>query len=49
MVTDFQIYLIKGTAISRKIVFSRLRGMTYSKTNSREMIIHVKNEEDIYI
>ena len=29
-------------------MFSRLRGITYSKTNSREMIIHVKNEEDIY-
>ena len=48
LVTDFQIYLIKGTQIARKIAFSRLRGVTYSKTNSREMIIHVKNEEDIY-
>ena len=25
-----------------------MRGITYSKTNPREMIIHVKNEEDIY-
>ena len=46
--TDFQIYLIKGANLERKIQFSRLRGITYSKTNPREMIIHVKNEEDIY-
>jgi len=39
---------VKGTSFARKITFNKLRGITYSKTNCKEMIIHIKNEEDIY-
>ncbi len=46
--TNSYLYILKASTIKRKILLSSLMGLTYSKANETELVIHIEDEPDIH-